>query len=343
MMDVNNQTSSHPGGALAQIGVPRFARQESSRKWTVEKTHGATDCPSLAHQLSTRTCPTLSRRRRVSRRHGFTLVELLVVIGIIALLISLLLPALAAAREQAKIIQCAARLRTLTQVVFMYTNDNHGYFPQMAFSETSYPSGSWGRPTIFPAGGYSPLIPYFSNGSTVSLPTNLLFVCPDLADQVADNQFNSNNTYRYNGILGGQDPIQWGTTSGTLFFKPWKIAQVRDSSKLALFAEGSTVNSALTQAGMALVCEGSVNKPSNLYGHNPRYGIYLHEQKQGATYYSYWNGASNNIVYSGITNVAYCDGSVRSVPWTINSYPAPPFDDTWIDPYQTADTFTTYP
>ncbi len=57
------------------------------------------------------------------------MVELLVVIGIIALLISILLPSLSRARESANRIKCLSNLRQISMAMYMYTNENNGYFP----------------------------------------------------------------------------------------------------------------------------------------------------------------------------------------------------------------------
>lgn len=69
-------------------------------------------------------CGRRTVHRLSSRGVGFTLIELLVVISIIALLISILLPALASAREAAKDLECSSRVRSMVLAWQLYAQDN---------------------------------------------------------------------------------------------------------------------------------------------------------------------------------------------------------------------------
>jgi prepilin-type N-terminal cleavage/methylation domain-containing protein len=62
-------------------------------------------------------------------RTGFTLIEVLVVVAIIALLVAILLPSLARARDQAQTTACASNLRQLHYAFTMYAHDNKGVYP----------------------------------------------------------------------------------------------------------------------------------------------------------------------------------------------------------------------
>jgi prepilin-type N-terminal cleavage/methylation domain-containing protein len=69
-----------------------------------------------------------------SLARGFTLVELLVVVGIIAVLIGVLLPVLSKSRAAANRAVCLSNIKQLYNGILMYCNDNHGHFPTCAYA-----------------------------------------------------------------------------------------------------------------------------------------------------------------------------------------------------------------
>ena len=81
----------------------------------------------------------MRQRTHVSSRGAFTLVELLVVIGIIAILISILLPALNRARDKARSVQCMSNMRQIYIYCAMFAQDNKGRLPRPGINDPPSP------------------------------------------------------------------------------------------------------------------------------------------------------------------------------------------------------------
>jgi prepilin-type processing-associated H-X9-DG protein len=190
-------------------------------------------------------------QNRASKRLGaFTLVELLVVIGIIALLISILLPVLGRVRKQADAVKCAANLHGFGQAWTMYVSANKGICPPGRFEKTPPTAGN----SMYLIGNEMTYRPrwYEILGNTVGLVANKTPVNDDIDTWTIDNPWflcpsepewiNCRNyPYGYNyQFLGNPRPKGFGQSDADWARREWinyPVPAARITAKTVLAAD----------------------------------------------------------------------------------------------------------
>ncbi|MFN8609312.1 MAG: prepilin-type N-terminal cleavage/methylation domain-containing protein [Vulcanimicrobiota bacterium] len=123
------------------------------------------------------------------KKSGFTLIELMIVIAIIAILAAILVPNFLKARAQGQLTACKSNCKNIATSLEMYASDNGGRYPTTAAFATSLTGGNYLKliPTC-PAAGTNT---YTAQYSSVTTPDSFSFLCGGTNHAKAYTGFNS--------------------------------------------------------------------------------------------------------------------------------------------------------
>ena len=169
----------------------------------------------------------MSHLPRRPRQAAFTLVELLVVIGIIALLIAILMPSLSRARQQSQRIACMSNMRQLGMATMQYTTENKGWFPRAAGGGSAFDDWIYWESARATTRDEGRLVKYLGTRFVEAH-----YICP------SDN-LNGHLTYPYsytmNEFMGGVVAANNGDLHGRI-----KVTQVKRSAEKIMFIDESS-------------------------------------------------------------------------------------------------------